>query len=60
MTNPTLIPVDGWNKVAGLHCSPNLLAILTECTARYDVLAKWWADVVKPTGTRLYIGYRLL
>lgn len=24
--------------------------------ARYDVLAKWWADVVKPTRTRLYIG----
>ncbi|SRT06112.1 putative lipoprotein [Shigella sonnei] len=21
-----------------------------------DVLAKWWADVVKPTRTRLYIG----
>lgn len=35
---------------------PNLLAVLTECTARYDVLAKWWADVVKPTRTRLYIG----
>lgn len=27
---------------------PNLLAILTGA-ARYDVLAKWWADVVKPT-----------
>jgi uncharacterized lipoprotein YddW (UPF0748 family) len=24
--------------------------------ARYDVLTKWWADVVKPTHTRLYIG----
>ncbi len=27
--------------------------------ARYDVLAKWWADVVKPTNTRLYIGVAL-
>lgn len=26
--------------------------------ARYDVLAKWWADVMKPT-TRLYIGIAL-
>ena len=24
--------------------------------ARYDGLTKWWADVVKPTHTRLYIG----
>jgi uncharacterized lipoprotein YddW (UPF0748 family) len=23
------------------------------------VLAKWWADVVKPTNTRLYIGVAL-
>lgn len=27
--------------------------------ARYDVLAKWWADVVGPTQTRLYIGIAL-
>lgn len=27
--------------------------------ARYDVLAKWWADVVKPTKTQLYIGIAL-
>jgi len=26
---------------------------------RYDVLAKWWANVVKPTHTRLYIGVAL-
>lgn len=27
--------------------------------ARYDTLAKWWADVVRPTKTRLYIGVAL-
>ena len=27
--------------------------------ARYDVLANWWAEVVKPTHTRLYIGVAL-
>ena len=27
--------------------------------ARYGVLAKWWADVVKSTNTRLYIGVAL-
>ena len=28
----------------------------SDLLVRYDVLAKWWADVVKPTRTRLYIG----
>ncbi len=56
MTNPTLTPVDGWNKDCWITLlPPNLLAVLT-VLARYDVLAKWWADVVKPTRTRLYIS----
>ncbi len=46
----------GGTRVAGLHCSPNLLVPFSRSAARYDVLAKWWADVVKPTRTRLYIG----
>jgi uncharacterized lipoprotein YddW (UPF0748 family) len=25
-------------------------------SAAHDVLTRWWADVVKPTHTRLYIG----
>ena len=54
---PTLTLVDGCGtRIAGLHCSPNLLAVLTECRAIMTCWAKWWADVVKPTRTRLYIG----
>ena len=55
MMNPTRTPVVGATGAAGLHCPANLLAFLRDA-ARYDVLTKWWADVVKPTHTRLYIG----
>lgn len=35
---------------------PKFTYSFSRSAARYDVLAKWWADVVKPTRTRLYIG----
>lgn len=38
------------------YIAPQIYWPFSRSAARYDVLAKWWADVVKPTGTRLYIG----
>ncbi|MGN9540374.1 family 10 glycosylhydrolase [Escherichia coli] len=55
MTNPTLIPVDGLEQGLLDYIAAQIQRHLRSA-ARYDVLAKWWADVVKPTRTRLYIG----
>lgn len=41
------------------YIAPQLYWPFARDAARYDVLAKWWADVVKPTNTRLYIGIAL-
>ncbi|MGE9550225.1 glycoside hydrolase family 10 protein [Erwinia amylovora] len=41
------------------YIAPQLYWPFSRSAARYDVLAKWWADVVKPTRTRLYIGIAL-
>lgn len=41
------------------YIAPQLYWPFSRQAARYDVLAKWWADVVKPTHTRLYIGIAL-
>lgn len=41
------------------YIAPQVYWPFSRKAARYDVLAKWWADVVKPTGTRLYIGVAL-
>ncbi|MDX6914904.1 glycoside hydrolase family 10 protein [Pectobacterium carotovorum] len=41
------------------YIAPQLYWPFARDAARYDVLAKWWADVVKPTNTRLYIGVAL-
>ncbi|TCV06276.1 uncharacterized lipoprotein YddW (UPF0748 family) [Samsonia erythrinae] len=41
------------------YIAPQLYWPFARTAARYDVLAKWWADVVKPTNTRLYIGIAL-
>lgn len=38
---------------------PQIYWPFSRSAARYDVLTKWWADVVKPTRTRLYIGVAL-
>ncbi|HIB7164648.1 TPA: family 10 glycosylhydrolase [Escherichia coli] len=38
------------------YIAPQIYWPFSRSAARYDVLAKWWADVVKPTRTRLYIG----
>lgn len=38
------------------YIAPQIYWPFSRDAARYDVLAKWWADVVKPTHTRLYIG----
>jgi len=38
------------------YIAPQVYWPFSRKAARYDVLAKWWADVVKPTNTRLYIG----
>ncbi|MBJ3816157.1 glycoside hydrolase family 10 protein [Shimwellia pseudoproteus] len=41
------------------YIAPQLYWPFGRDAARYDVLARWWADVVKPTHTRLYIGIAL-
>ncbi len=41
------------------YIAPQLYWPFARDAARYDVLAKWWADVVKPTSTHLYIGVAL-
>jgi Uncharacterized protein conserved in bacteria len=41
------------------YIAPQLYWPFARDAARYDVLAKWWASVVKPTHTRLYIGVAL-
>lgn len=41
------------------YIAPQLYWPFARDAARYDVLATWWADVVKPTKTRLYIGVAL-
>lgn len=38
------------------YIAPQIYWPFSRDAARYDVLTKWWADVVKPTHTRLYIG----
>lgn len=41
------------------YIAPQIYWPFSRSAARYDVLANWWADVVKPTHTRLYIGVAL-
>lgn len=41
------------------YIAPQLYWPFARQAARYDVLAKWWANVVKSTHTRLYIGVAL-
>ena len=41
------------------YIAPQLYWPFARDAARYDVLAKWWANVVKSTNTRLYIGVAL-
>jgi len=41
------------------YIAPQIYWPFSRDAARYDVLAKWWAQVVKPTHTRLYIGVAL-
>jgi len=41
------------------YIAPQIYWPFTRDAARYDVLAKWWAQVVKPTNTKLYIGVAL-
>lgn len=41
------------------YIAPQVYWPFARQAARYDVLAKWWAEVVKPTNTRLYIGIAL-
>ncbi|MCK8153487.1 glycoside hydrolase family 10 protein [Citrobacter amalonaticus] len=41
------------------YIAPQIYWPFSRDAARYDVLAKWWADVVKPTKTLLYIGVAL-
>ncbi|MGP2469569.1 glycoside hydrolase family 10 protein [Yersinia sp. 2540 StPb PI] len=41
------------------YIAPQLYWPFSRQVARYDVLAKWWVSVVKPTKTRLYIGIAL-
>ncbi len=41
------------------YIAPQLYWPFARQAARYDVLANWWANVVKPTRTQLYIGVAL-
>lgn len=41
------------------YIAPQLYWPFARQAARYDVLARWWADVVRPTPVRLYIGVAL-
>lgn len=41
------------------YIAPQIYWPFSRSAARYDVLVKWWADVVRPTHTRLYIGVAL-
>jgi len=41
------------------YIAPQIYWPFARDAARYDVLAHWWANVVKPTNTRLYIGVAL-
>ena len=41
------------------YIAPQIYWPFARDAARYDVLTKWWADTVKPTRTRLYIGVAL-
>lgn len=41
------------------YIAPQIYWPFSRDAARYDVIAKWWAEVVKPTNTRLYIGVAL-
>ncbi len=41
------------------YIAPQIYWPFARDAARYDVLAKWWSEVVKPTKTRLYIGIAL-
>ncbi len=41
------------------YIAPQIYWPFSRQAARYDVLAHWWADVVKPTRTKLYIGVAL-
>ena len=48
----------GQTGVARLHRAAAVLAFDREIV-RYDVLANWWAEVVKGTPVRLYAGVAL-
>ncbi|SFM97559.1 Uncharacterized lipoprotein YddW, UPF0748 family [Izhakiella capsodis] len=41
------------------YIAPQLYWPFSRSAARYDVLAKWWANVVATTNTQLYIGIAL-
>ncbi|WP_255556847.1 glycoside hydrolase family 10 protein [Sodalis sp. dw_96] len=41
------------------YIAPQLYWPFARKIVRYDVLARWWSEVVKPTHTRLYIGVAL-
>ncbi|WP_241898923.1 MULTISPECIES: glycoside hydrolase family 10 protein [unclassified Erwinia] len=50
----------GWVQQGLLdYIAPQIYWPFSRSVARYDVLAKWWADVVAHTHTRLYIGVAL-
>lgn len=41
------------------YIAPQIYWPFARDAARYDVLTKWWAELVQPTHTRLYIGIAL-
>jgi uncharacterized lipoprotein YddW (UPF0748 family) len=50
----------GWVQQGLLdYIAPQIYWPFARDAARYDVLARWWADAVKSSHTRLYIGVAL-
>lgn len=41
------------------YIAPQIYWPFARQIARYDVIARWWADTVRQTRTRLYIGMAL-
>ncbi len=59
MMNPMPIPA-AWVQQGLLdYIAPQIYWPFARDAARYDVLANWWAEVVKPTHTRPQIGVAL-
>ncbi|EHT98012.1 FenI family protein [Pantoea stewartii subsp. stewartii DC283] len=42
------------------YIAPQIYWPLARKVARYDVITRWWADIVRGTGTALYIVHGII